>query len=334
MAVRKTETRIPANFQASDLGQSTVAADGRCMLVSFTTAPIVVRRENVYVLFVTDAVLAAVAQSYEWTFKENDDIAKISTTLHGEVAYQPQTLGMLSLSVRVLDAGGTEQANLTLDQEVVLPSAEAEALIADARDKPGPGAANPEVLRELVNEHSRYYQAVKLQIPEAGDAFERFAFSIIFDGVLRRSSAKRKQHVDQLAVALNEQAPDFITLAAEGVGVSGIRLALLAMTLPRAAGSPGALLAWTELPEAAEQRSFADEKLRQTLGALNETALIDLFNLARFPKSNITQCGRILETLRDHYFPGKNFDDVLTRMSGTLAHWITRHYREGPLLRI
>jgi hypothetical protein len=333
MAVRKTEARIPTNFQAADLGQSTPSADGRCTLISFTTAPIVVQRENDYVLFVTDAALAAAAQSYEWTFKENDDIAKVSLTPHGEVTYRPQSLGMLSLVVRILDAGGTEQAHLALEQEVVLPSAEVEALIADARDKPGPGAANPEVLRELVNEHSRYYHAVKLQVPETGDAFERFAFSIIFDGVLRRPPAKRKQHIDQLAVALNEQPPDFITLAAEGVGVSGIRLALLAMTLPRTSGSPAALLAWTELPEAAEQRTFADEKLRRALGALDETTQINLFNLARFPKSNITQCGRILETLRDHYFPGKNFNDVLTRMSGTLAYWITRHYREGPLLR-
>jgi hypothetical protein len=101
MVVRKTETRIPANFHAADLGQSIAAANGRCTLVSFTTAPIVVRRENVYILFVTDVLLAATAQSYEWTFKENNAIAKITTTPHGGVSYQPQTLRMLSLSLRI-----------------------------------------------------------------------------------------------------------------------------------------------------------------------------------------------------------------------------------------
>ena len=42
MTVRKTESRIPANFQASDLGEASVAADGRCALTSFVTSPLVV----------------------------------------------------------------------------------------------------------------------------------------------------------------------------------------------------------------------------------------------------------------------------------------------------
>ena len=97
-------------------------------------------------------------------------------------------------------------------------------------------------------------------------------------------------------------------------------------------GSPAPLLQWTELPEAVDQRNVADEQLRQSLAALDESALIDLFNLARFPKSNITQCAKIIETLRNHYFNGASFNDVVTGMSGTRAHWITRHYSEGPLI--
>jgi len=58
MPVRKTESRIPANFQASDLGQAVVAADRSCALISFLTSPTVVNRENVYVLAVTDTALA------------------------------------------------------------------------------------------------------------------------------------------------------------------------------------------------------------------------------------------------------------------------------------
>jgi hypothetical protein len=136
-----------------------------------------------------------------------------------------------------------------------------------------------------------------------------------------------------LANTLNDQSADFVRLAAQGVGVSGIRLALLAMTLPQTPGSPTMLLPWSELPEDVKQRAVADEQLRKDLGALDETTRIDLFNLTRFPKSNIVLCGRILETLRNHYFPGKNFDDVLTKMSGIMAHWMIRHYQEGPLLR-
>jgi hypothetical protein len=98
-------------------------------------------------------------------------------------------------------------------------------------------------------------------------------------------------------------------------------------------GSPAPLLAWTELPEPSAQRAVAEEQLRQTLAALDEPQRIDLFNVTRFPKSNITQCGRIIEALRDRYFSGTNFNDILSGMSGTRAHWITRHFREGPLKR-
>jgi hypothetical protein len=73
--------------------------------------------------------------------------------------------------------------------------------------------------------------------------------------------------------------------------------------------------------------------LCQAVAGLDENARIDLFNIARFPKSNITACGRIVESLRDRYFAGTNFSDVLTGMSGTRAQWIVRHYREGPLSR-
>jgi hypothetical protein len=334
MPVRKTESRIPFGFQASDLGEAVVAADQRCALVSFATAPIIVNRENVYVLFVPDGSLAATAHSFEWTFQENGETTKNQTTEASEIVYQAQTIGNLNVSVRILDAGNAQQARLTLGQEVVLPSFELEAFITDAQNKPGPGAGDPEILRELVNEYSRYYQGVKPQASETGAAFERFTFSIVSASALQNTATERRQKVEQLATALNDEAADFVRLAADGVGVSGIRLALLAMTLPQSPDNPTTLLGWTELPESANQRAFADEQLRGALGALEEATRIDLFNLARFPKSNITQCGRILEILRNRYFNGANFEDVLTGMSGTRAHWITRHYREGPLQRI
>lgn len=332
MAVRKTEMRIPATVQAADLGEAAASPDGRCTLVAYVTAPLAVERENVYVVFVTDPALAGTADSYEWRFQENDDPPTQFSTPYGEASYMPQAVGFLTVSVRILDAGGAEQASLSLVQEIVFPSAGLEALIEAAQEEPGPGPGDPETLRELVNEHSRYYQAVSLQAPEAGDAFQRFTFGFVYHGALRRPARERKSQAEALAAALNDASPDFPRLAAEGVGVSATRLALLAMITPAAPGG-APLLAWRELPEEANQRAVADEQLRRDLAALNEAARVDLFNLARFPKSNITHCARILEALRDHYFPGRNFDEVTTRMSGTLAHWMTRHYQEGPLLR-
>jgi hypothetical protein len=331
MGVRKTESRIPANFKPDDLGQAVVAADGRCALVSFITSPLAIDRENTYVVFVTDAALAGVTDSFEWSFTENGGVADKQITQDGEVSYRPKSIGTLNLVVRILGADNTEKANLTLVQEVVKLNAELENLITDARNQTGPGVSNPDIARELINDHNPYYQGVMLQKPEGGDGFKQFVFSMVSDGVLQRRTVQRKQHLDQLAISLNSQGKEFVTLTAEGAGVCAIRLALLAMTLPQSPGNPAPILNWTELPE--QQRSFGDEQLRQNLTALNEDVRIDLFNLIRFPKSNITQCGHILETLRDRYFSGTNFSDVLMGMSGTRAHWITRHYREGPLVR-
>jgi hypothetical protein len=98
------------------------------------------------------------------------------------------------------------------------------------------------------------------------------------------------------------------------------------MTLP-------AMLDFTELPEPADQRALAAEQLRQSLAALDEEKRLDLFNLARFPKSNIAQCARILEALRDRYFPGTNFNDVLTGMSGVRAQFIMGQFTDGPITR-
>src|SRR5947207_9319041 len=326
MTVRKTENRIPADFQAADLGEASVTADGRAALISFVSTPLVVGRENVYIVFVTDATLAALAASFEWSVTESGGTPQVQTTDHGEFAYTPTAAGNVGLVVRILDESKAEQAKVSLDQEVVAVNAELESLIADAQNQPGPGVANPDVARELINDHNPYYQNVALQTPESGDAFQQFLFGVVFDGAVQRPAPDRKQHLANLAETLNDGGADFATLAARGCGVTGLRLPLLAMTLP-------SMLDFTELPEANDQRALADEQLRESLAALDEDKRIDLFNLARFPKSNIAQCARILEALRDRYFPGTNFNDVLTGMSGVRAQFILRQFTEGPVIR-
>jgi hypothetical protein len=309
-----------------------LATDGRCALISFATAPIVTGRDTTYVLFITDAVLAATAQSIEWTFTENDEVARVEADGGPDIVYRPAGTGPLAVAVRVLDAASAPQASLTLEQFVVLPSSEIEALIATSTDKPGPGASDPEALRELVNQHCRYYQDAAQVVAEAGNSFREFLFGFAFDGVARRTFAERNAVLERLAVALDEQPEDFARLAMTGVGVTNLRLALLAMGPPHAPATTP-LLPWTELPEPPQQRAVADEKLRQKLAALSEDERVDLVNIARFPKSNILACARILAALRDRYFSGANFADVVEGMSGTRAHWITTHFREGPIAR-
>lgn len=324
MPVRKTESRLPAGATSGDLGQAVQSADGNVIIVSFIQSPIVINRPNTYVVFVTDTAIAANTAQYEWAFSENGAAATTQTTTIGEFTYTPQATGPLTVTLTLKNSSSAAISSLTLAQDIVPTNAELETMISAAVDTPGPGIGNVDVARELVNDHNPYYQQVALQTPEAGDGFKRFVFSMASEGILQNPPAARKAHLDELAAALNDGGGDLVTLAAQGAGICRIRLALQAMIITGG-------LDWTELPDATSPRAAADQELREALEALDEDKKIDLFNLVRFPKSNIVQCGKILEALRNRYFSGANFDDVLTGMSGTRAHWINRHYKEGPI---
>lgn len=325
--MRKTESRLPAGMDAAGLGESVVAADGRCALISYITAPLATGRANTYVVFVTDAALAGAVDSFKWSFAEDGAAPVVVTTDAGEVSFTPTKEGYLSTSVRLFDGSAAERATLALTQQVSAPNAELEQLIADAANQPGPGRGNLDVLRELVNDHNPYYQIVTLTTPEAGDGFKRFLFSLVYDGALKRASSARSALLEQVATSLNTGAPDFISATAPGLGVSGVRLSLAATLLP-----PNSI-PYTELETTTAANASGDEELRAKLAALSEDERIDLFNRARFPKTNILLCGTILEALRNKLFSGVSFDDVLTKMSGTMAEWIVLNYIRGPLRR-
>ena len=169
MTVRLTERRIPATLQPADLGES--SAVDRAVLISFVTSPLVVKRDNVYVVFAIDETLAGGTASYEWTFTLKDADPEVRRTDVGEITYRPDTTGGLVVTVRLLDSGDVEQTAMTLGQEVVDPNGELEALIAAARNEPGPGVGNPQVARELVNDYNPYYQAVALRLRKAAMRF-------------------------------------------------------------------------------------------------------------------------------------------------------------------
>ena len=327
MSVRKTESRLPAGFQPADLGEAVASPDGHCCLVSFITAPLAVNRENIYVVFVTDAGLSASVQSFEWSFTLDDGTPDVTTTDFGQIAFTPSAEGFQTVKVRLLDAGSTEQASLSLAQQVGPLNAELETLIADAANNPGAGMGNPDVLRELVNDHNPYYMSVPLQTPEAGDGFPLYLFSTVVDGALETKQDKRNDLLDQVAASINDAETDFASAIAPGLGVAKVRMLLATMLLPPS-GIP-----FTELPDGNAENAAADEQLRQQVAAMSEDDRIDLFNRVRFPKSNITLCGKLLEALRDKFFNGVNFDDVLQKMSGAMANWISLNYNKGPLHR-
>lgn len=327
MPIRKTESRLPAGFQPADLGEAVTSGDGHCCLVSFITAPLAVNRENIYVVFVTDAGLAGSVQSFEWTFTLDEGAPDTTTTDFGETSFTPSAEGSLTVKVRLLDAGSNEQANLSLTQQVGPLNEELEALITEAGNNPGAGMGNPDVLRELVNDHNPYYMNVPLQTPEAGDGFSQYLFSTVVDGALETKQDKRNDLLNEVAASINNTENDFVSAIAPGLGVAKVRMLLVLMLLPPSS------VPFTELPDTNAENAAADEQLRQQIAAMNEDDRIDLFNRVRFPKSNIMLCGKLLEAFRDKYFSGVSFDDVIQRMSGTMADWISLNYNKGPLHR-
>jgi hypothetical protein len=327
LGVRKTESRIPGTLQASDLGEGIVATDGRCALVSFISAPLAVNRENTYVVFVTDAALAATTASFEWSFSEDPGESTTQTTDFGQTSYTPLQEGYLNVQVRLLDSGSSELATLSLSQQIAPLNSTLEDMIAAAVANPGPGMANTDVLRELVNDHNPYYLNFTLKTPESPESFNKFLFSTVFDGALQRGPDKRSYQLDQVAGSLNTGQPEFAAAIATGLGVGAVRVSLAAMMLPPMT------IPYTELPQPTSENAVADEQIREQVAAMSESDRIDWFNRVRFPKSNINVCGALLEALRNKFFGGVNFDDVLKKMSGTMADWIILNYNKGPMKR-
>jgi len=327
MSVRKTESRLPAGVQPEDLGQAVTATDGRCVLISTITAPLVVDRENFYIVFVIDAILAPTVIGYLWTFFIDGVPQPPQTTGIGVVRFTPTEEGYLQVKVQVMSSGPAPPSFLELMQQVTLANSELEAMIAAASEQPGAGMGNPDVLRELVNDHNPYYQDVPLAAPEAGDAFPKFLFSTVNDGALETKQDKRHDLLEEVANAINTGETDYVSAIGPGLGVAKLRLPLLVMML-----SP-ASIPFAELPDTNAENVAADEQLREQVAALSEEERIDWFNLVRFPKSNIALCAKLLEALRDKFFPGVVFEDVLKKMSGSMSDWIMLNYNKGPLRR-
>jgi hypothetical protein len=314
-------------MQAADLGEAVISPDSKYALISFITAPLASNREGTYVVFVTDPALAGTVQSFEWTYTENDGTPSVQTTEIGEYTYLPTAEGHLEIQVRLLDSGDNEVGKLNLGQEIGPLNAELETMISEAAANPGAGMGNPDVLREVINDHNPYYLTPVLKVPESGKGFALLLFNTLVDGVMESGQQKRRYLLDQVAAALNDNAQDFTSVIAPGLGVTKMRVVPMAMML-----FPGKLT-YTELPVTSAENMLADQQLRQQLAALGEEERIDLFNIVRFPKSNIVTCSKLLEAFRDKLFNGVSFDDVLTKMSGVMADWLMKNYVMGPLHR-
>jgi hypothetical protein len=323
MPVRKTESRIPTTFQPADLGEAVTSIDGRAALIAYCTAPIVVQRTNVYVVMLLNEPLGAAVNAYEWVILENGTERHRSTTPVGEIEYTPLATGSLSVTV-TLQGGGNPVLHLT--QNVIATNAQLETLITSAGNTVGPTIADPAIAREMVNQYCQFYSGVVTTPPETGQGFQKLIFKIAYEGTAATNPTARKQKLAQVASILNSTSPNLGTLAWEGLGICGVRMALLAMFHPN-------LERYRELPLRTTDRTRVRLEISTQLDALPINTKIDLFNLLRFPKSNIKMSAKIMEDLRNRQFAGTNFTDVLTGFQGARLNAIIGHFREGPLAR-
>jgi hypothetical protein len=324
MGVRKTESRLPSGYQAVDLGETAESGDGKISLISFFTSPLSPKLQNTYVAIVKDAPLAAQVKSFQWNVAEDGSDPQTLRTTIGELQHRIENIGNISISLKLLDNTDAAIANVQMTQEIQQLNPTTEEQIQTATENEGAGAANPAIVRELINGYRPYCKDLKTQVPEADDAFQQFINGMIFRGSLKNTREQQTENFNRLAESLEENNDSYNTHAAKGIGPCEVRLALLAMTT-------GPLIPWTELPEQNDKNAYADEQLRQNFTTISEADKIDLLNLARFPKTNIRLCAKIIEALRDKYFGGASFNDVMTGMNGTRGHWILKHYLKGPL---
>jgi hypothetical protein len=83
-----------------------------------------------------------------------------------------------------------------------------------------------------------------------------------------------------------------------------------------------------EFPNDAAARGPIQGELRTALAQLDENRRIDLFNLLRFPKSNLAMAVKLLEAMRAQYFPGEDLPAILSNEDK--ANTLITEFKEGP----
>lgn len=321
MPTRKTEQRLPASVTAADLGQA--EGDAVAALISYHSSPIVKERLQTYVVFVLDAGMQANAESYRWQIG-GDTV----TTEQGVLEYSHPAEGDAQISVEIRDGASTVLKTLSLTQTVIPLNAELEALINTA-DEVTPTAADPETSRELVNDVRVYIDEMAPRALDSDSSLNKLLFCIAYAEAMLVPPTERAEQTARLAATLGEGSGEsFAEQAKQGIGLCQVRPAILAMYRSATPGGSDWLIARREFPNNADERDTIQTELNTALAALDEAQRIDLFNLLRFPKSNLAMAMQLLEAMRNQYYPGQNLPSILA--DEDKAKTLISQYKEGP----
>ena len=320
MATRKTEQRLPPGVTPSDLGEA--QGDAAAALISFHSSPVVVGRQQTYLVFVLDAGLQGSVESYRWTIG-NDTI----DTDEGVLEFTPSEEGNLQVNVSLRDSGDAELKALALPQAVGPLNAELETMM-EQPDEVSPVAADPETSRELVNDVRGYIDELAPRSADPNSSMNRLIFAIAYAEALHLPPAERGIQLQNLAAALDEgAAPSFVDQAEQGIGLCQVRPHILGMYLNPGGGS-SPFLTPRELPHERSERRSTITDLKNELGQLDPDQQADLFNLLRFPKSNLKMAIKLVEALMAQYFAAEGLPDILS--DPDKAKTLIAQYKEGP----
>lgn len=316
---RLTESRLPENLSADDLGQAVVSSDNKAALVSYYTSPICINRKQNYVLFILDSALNAQVASIQWQVRLTD-----TDTTEGVWEYTPDDLGEMTLNVTLKDSSNATLRMLSLTQMVVAPNEELETLVA-LDNRSDPVAGDPATSREVINDFLPWlHQVAPISTDET---LTQLLFGVSYVEALDQNQGDRDSLITRLATELNNsRAANFFSRAAPGAGVCRLRPEILAMTL-QSSGSP--LIPWEELPTETSARNAALSRIQTAMAGLSTEQQIDIFNLLRFPKANINACKSILDALLARYFAGSSYSSVM----GNAGHSqrLLNNLKTGPL---
>ncbi len=304
MTVRKTEARIPEGMQASDLGQA--FSSGNYSLVSYLTSPIAKGTRIDYAVFAQNNTMA---DRYEWTFLPLSVPSELEeeTTNVGINEYTPENLGELRVVVDVI-VGGNTVVTLTLSQIIVERNAELEQYIngvgiidsalanwvwAAAR------VGDSQTTRELVNDLKSYIEKAAAQHEFPLD----FLAAIVYKEVSFRpkeyewqrvylvGESVRSVEIEAIREILSNEEYDNPKLTKQSIGVCQISMPTASMVV-----FPDL---WRELPVESDQRELRRKEIRDNYTDLDSYQKIDLFNILRFPRTNILLCAELLSKLKN-----------------------------------
>lgn len=327
MSVRKTEQRIPAGFAVADLGQTVGSTDGKVALVSYNSTPIVHQRLQGYVVFVLDDTLAAQVDHYDWSI-QNAGTLDTSATEFGYLQYQPGLEGSVSVQVTLKGAADQALGTLEMDQEVVALNAELEALYEQTTEI-APLAGQPETSREVINDLRAYMDELAPRDADPSSSLNRLIFAIAYVEVMGLPAEQRNPMLEQIATAFDtDESSSFAEEGSAGIGVCRIRPHVLGMYLPETPGGNDWYLSKREYPKEADERLSINRELLEELTDLAQEKQIDLFNLLRFPKSNLKMAIQLLEGLKAQYFPTGNLESLINDKDQIQS--LLDQFKQGP----